>query len=262
MDKEQVIKMLRRYELSDNSIKVYLYLFEFGTHTPLALSKALKISRTQVYRLLEKLEEVLLVSSENLNQGTVYTCEPIANLKTLINSKSLELEKIKTELPLLEQTFDSITSGNALGLNIKRYQGIHGVKHALLNLLKADKEFFVFEPDHLNNQIDSKFAYNFRESYVKKNIVSYDLTNKMEIIPTEILPVTEKNSNVCHISKDVLEIKFEIAIYNDTVTYTNYNMNDLFAVEIQNQAIHDMMFSIYKCFWNLGTPIFGTATKL
>jgi len=58
----KITNALKRFELSKNEVRVYLYLARFGPQKALTIAKSLDIHRTETYKILNNLESQALVS--------------------------------------------------------------------------------------------------------------------------------------------------------------------------------------------------------
>lgn len=82
--------------LNEIQAKAYLYLLEKGEQSPPALAAALGLTRSNAYKVLEKLLEVRLISRIEINKKFVYRAEDPISLASLVaaeRNRVLALEK-------------------------------------------------------------------------------------------------------------------------------------------------------------------------
>jgi predicted transcriptional regulator len=73
--------------LTDLQAATYLYLLEHGETAPPSLAKALKMTRTNAYKVLESLEELQLVSRHRRDKKTAYLAADPTALAALLAAK-------------------------------------------------------------------------------------------------------------------------------------------------------------------------------
>src|SRR5437764_13806390 len=88
-------KYLGKLGVEPESVAVYIELVKQGYSSALQLAKATNISRTQVYRHLEALQQHGLASAEQLSYGTLYRPLPIENIDGLLANREAETAAIR-----------------------------------------------------------------------------------------------------------------------------------------------------------------------
>lgn len=235
MDELRRVKgYLKRLGLSDRGALVYIDLFKVGPTTALKISKTLGIPRTQVYRELEMLQEIALVSADRLSYGSLFRALPLENIEALLENRKAVTETLSKDLASMVQSMQFIAGASGVKAAVRHYYGIAGLRQANWNLTKARKEFRVFEARHLLQHLDPAFARRCRERIIERKLVSYDLTNLKVVKRTDPEPVNLSRAKMRHIDPHILDIKFEIYVYDDTVTLLDYSKQQQMAVEIHH----------------------------
>src|SRR3990167_405295 len=96
-----LMNQMTGFGLNKDEVHVYFKLIEKGISNPLELSRELKISRTKVYALLEKLIKKGFVKEEVRGYGSKYLPEDPSKFAILIKEKELPLERLKRLTPRL-----------------------------------------------------------------------------------------------------------------------------------------------------------------
>src|SRR6476660_4586337 len=104
-------KYLGKLGVDQESVKIYVELVRHGYSSALQLAKATNISRTQVYRHLENLQQNGLVSAEQLNYGTLYRPMPIENIEGLLANREAETAAIRRNLSAMTAALQAIAGG-------------------------------------------------------------------------------------------------------------------------------------------------------
>lgn len=253
-DFSSIKQVLQDLKLSDEASEVYIYLCKNGYSSVLNIASKTGISRTQVYRHLDALTKLNLVSEEKPYWGTYFYALPISNLSGEIELQKQSLEEASLKLKAAESVFDNLFQNNNSAETIS-YRGISGLKQALWNLKKAEKEYKVFEVDHISNLLDFKFSRSMRQKEIDKQIRSYDLSNQKLHKKEDLEPFDANLSKIKFIRPEVLKIKFEIIIYNDIVTLIDYFKPEPVAIEIKNPALNLMMNQMHDAFWAMAEEV-------
>jgi sugar-specific transcriptional regulator TrmB len=253
-NKSELTEALEALSLSEEASSVYLFLVQNGHSSALNISSKTGISRTQVYRHLDALTRLNLVSEEKPYWGTYFYALPISNLQTEINAQRQHLEDAELKLKGAEDIFSELFQNQNSSQTIT-YRGISGLKQALWNITKAEREYKFFEVDHISNLLDVKFSRSLRQQQIDKKIESYDLSNRKQHRMADLEPVNLSLSKVRFIAPEILKIKYEIIIYNDQVTLIDYFGAQPTALEIKNKALNLMMGQMFDAFWAMAEEV-------
>lgn len=253
--KKVIAKHLQRFGLDTESTRIYLLLTQKGPQTVLNLSRETGIKRTQVYRLIEELQAKQLVSADHLTYGSLYQAMPLEQLESAIIDKSIEVQRMRSslrDLGVLMADFAGKPTDNA---KVLHYSGIEGLKQVSWNLTKANHHYKVFEVSHLSDYLDKKFAVRCRERFIERGLTSYDLTNSTSVATNGIAPFNPSRTNYASISKDILDIQFEVYIYNDVVTLLDYSGEQIFCMEIYHKLLNRLAEQLFDVAWSQAKPI-------
>jgi sugar-specific transcriptional regulator TrmB len=250
---------LEKLAIEPEATTLYLELVKQGHSSALQLAKATKISRTQVYRHLETLQQNGLVSGEQLSYGTLYRALPLENIEGLLANREAETAAIRRNLSGMVQALQALAGGGGPKATVQHFYGIAGLKQVNWNLTKADKEYRVFEAAHLSQHLDIAFARRCRERCIERQLTSYDLTNATQITGKEIEPFSREHTFIRHIDPEVLAINFEVYIYNDVVALLDYSTAQQMAIEIHHPTLKTMMQQLFDAMWANATPLHVTS---
>lgn len=252
-----VQKYAQKLGITDDALLVYAELRKFGHRSALELSRSTKMPRTQVYRLLDELKGFGLVSAEQLSYGTLFRSLPFSNLEAVVAAKEADLLAVKRQMPSIEGFFNTLAGADTdePKAAVRHYYGMAGVKQVTWNILKAKDKFCVFEVSHLSAFADKAFTRHHREEVIKRGLKSYDLTNDNFAQKKDLEPLNEKTSFLRYVPKDILDIQFEVILYNDVVALLDYKNNSPMALEIHHPALKTMMQQLFDTMWAQAQPI-------
>jgi sugar-specific transcriptional regulator TrmB len=256
MEPEQKLQdYIKKAGVDPAATKVYLELNREGPSSALQLAKSTGVSRTQVYRYLENLQQSGLVSAEQLSYGTLFRALQLENLEGLIVDREAQTTELRTQLESMTTLLQHLSGSNGPKASVQHYYGVAGLKQANWNLTKAKNEFRVFEAAHISAHLDKTFSRRLRERFIEKRLRSYDLTNAEHVTAAEIEPYIPTLTEIRYIAPEILHVNFEVYIYNDIVTLLDYSKDNAMAIEVHHPALHAMMQQLFDAMWNLGTPL-------
>jgi sugar-specific transcriptional regulator TrmB len=121
-------ELLKEIGLSELQAQTYLYLLKNGPTSPPTLTKALKITRTNAYKVLDQLLDLRLVNRSEVKKKFVFQAEDPIALASLVaeeRNRVLALEKsTKTALKELRSVYQKSSANSA----VQTYQGAVAVK--------------------------------------------------------------------------------------------------------------------------------------
>ena len=256
MDQIAIItKYLGKLGVEPDTSRVYIELVRQGYASALQLSKTTKISRTQIYRHLELLQQHGLASAEQLSYGTLYRPMPIENIEGLLANREAETAAIRRNLSAMTTALQAIAGGSGPKATVQHFYGLAGLKQANWNSTKAEKEYKVFEAAHISAHLDQAFARRYRERCIERNLTSYDLTNAASVSAKELEPFEPSLTFMRHIDPSILTINFEVVLYNDIVLLLDYTKDNSMAVEIHHPTLNAMMTQLFDAMWAQATPL-------
>lgn len=242
-------KALLNFGLSEDESKVYLFLLENGRSSALFLSKSLKIARTKIYRLLDKLAGKGLVIEEVKGYGTKFIAESYEKLNEVIWQKESELTHLKHEAPNLFNQLAKLTYVDPKEYKILHYRGVEGLKQVTWNSIKTEGIFRIYEINNMHAFLDFDFSEKVRKKFLENKIMTHQLTNRKELDDYTEIPEVVDYMDYRYIDADDLEIIFEIAVYNDTLVMYSYENDDIFCVELINPKLAKMQKQIFDLIW-------------
>lgn len=250
-----VQKYLQVFGISPEASRTYIELAQNGPLSVLQLSKATSISRPQMYRRLEELQAKGLASAEQLSYGTIFRALPFENVEALIAQRDMENKAAKDNLEDMVDILQKMAGSSGPKATVQHYYGLAGIKQVNWNLTRAKDEYRVFEAAHLSEHLDKTFARRHRERCMELGLTSYDLTNDTEAYLKDLEPINIARSYLRHIDREILEIRFEVVLYNDVVAMLDYSQSQQLAMEIYHPTFHTMMRQLFDAMWNIAEPL-------
>ncbi|GAB4283888.1 MAG: hypothetical protein Kow0081_0720 [Candidatus Dojkabacteria bacterium] len=250
-------KQLKQFGLSGEAVKLYLTLVKASPLTALELSRRLRIARTKVYRLLEKLISLGLVAEEIKGYGKKFVSTSPRRLLEIVHEKERETLLLKATAPTIVNQLHQLQNISNSNSKILHYQGIEGLKQVTWNTTKVEGVFRIYEyGPSMNNFLEKEFAEKIRREYSRNQSAEFkQLTNHEHI--TSFTEVKEFVSQwrPRYIDRKILDIQIEIAIYNDVFVTYEYSSEDVFIVEIYNKQLAEVQKQIFDSIWKIAKPM-------
>lgn len=254
-----IIKFLSNLGLDVDQSKIYLTLLDYPGITILQLSRESRISRTNVYRLVDDLKSIGLV--EEIQRDSKKLLYPVGTHKLELivkeqESKSEFLRKILPELTSLITSSESITQP---GTKIQVYKGVEGIKQMVWNTLRTNKECVGFTFRSLKEIVGENFEKEWREEYIKRKLIFRDLVSDSYLASlagdNTALEEFKSHFRTRYIPKTVLDINHQVDIYNDVVAFYLWYDTEIFGVEIYNRRISDMQKQLFELAWEKASEV-------
>lgn len=253
----KALQILERSGLSKESAEVYLFLCkESATH--LRVSRATKLNRTKVYRIVQDLEQLGLVARQTDDRGTfLKACDP-GVLELELSAKEQQLQDARKALRQIAPTLQQLNqSGDGL-MTVRTYEGIEGLKQMCWHELKAQGETLTLGSGTIEDLIPNHYwAEKHRALSVEAGYNVYEIVNTSDSLNatfTENEKFMERYR--CRLlDDDIIYLARQTVIYNDTVAIYHWRENQKVGVEIINKAYADMMRTIFWNYWDQAKPL-------
>lgn len=253
---DNIFNLVKAYGLSHEESKIYLLLLQYGASTALTISKQLVMGRTKVYRLLDKLHAKQLVEFLIGKHGMKFSASHPVRFEQLVHQQKSQLQTLQDNLPALMSQLQSLIASSQNKSKVVVYEGLDGLKQVSWNATKAKDELRIYEIDHISDFLPLQFAEEFRRELVTNKILNKDLTNRRSFGDyTQVKELVKNYSQVRHISPKLLQIQFEVLLYNDVYATYTYKAKEIFCVEIHNQQLASMQKQLFDFVWQKAQPM-------
>lgn len=247
------ITLVKALGCTADEARVYVTLLELGVVSALMLSRKLRMGRTKVYRILDKLVAKNLAVIHVREQGFAFAASNPQVLEQLIIAEEKRVEGIRQMLPSVLTELTALTGVGKKNSKVLYYEGIEGVRQMSYNSLRANQELLTMEVGTLNDIFTYKEAEAMRAEFVKAGIKVRTLTNQNYIEPwTDNEEMVNHFWEIRQIPKEKMEIQFEILLYNNVYSLYRYEGEQIFGVEIYDDFLSQMQRSLFEYLWSQG----------
>lgn len=250
---EGVLKFLGEIGLDFYESKIYIAVIEHGKQTVYELSKATQISRTNVYRIVERLKLLGLVDEIEVEKKKYIVPSGDEKLELLVKeqeSKSNMLRNILPEVKALFTTNNSVTNPD---LKVVNYKGYLGVREVLFNLLKAKESIRCMISRDITELLDESDAIDWFAQFQKTNISIRELVTDNFWVGIQTARKSRANSLMrtesITVPRAKLEIYYQAYIFNNQITSITWSNEGHFSSEIFSEKLVQLEKQKFDLIW-------------
>lgn len=240
---ENISSYLKQLGLSENEIKVYLYLLEQGLSSPPQIARGIKIARPNLYGLLQSLKEKNLVTEQKHGHRKIYLA---ADPSVLVHTLESRTEAMKQVLPDLRALFASQKNKP----QIKFFEGKEQVKEIFYEMLEAKSVLGVSSTKKLYDAFGWDFFKKFIPQMRERGIFLKDILTKDSIDTSARIPISVLKSmyETRVLPKNIDSIPVDVLIWDDKVALISTEQ-PVFGTLIKNPAIAEIMKIMFGLSW-------------
>lgn len=242
--------------LSEEQAQAYQALLEKGPQRASDLSKWTGIKRGLIYKILEQLESLNLISKKG-GPGTVAVFSPshpsllLSNIERKEKEISLTKEMLASSLGSLSSKYNLITGKP----NVQFFEGMEGVKKILEDTLNTKDEVLTY----LDMEIVEKHFKEINNEYVKKRetkgikkrIIAIDneftraLFQKRHLENPNFFSVTDLKMAKTSLN----EVEGAIQIYENKIGIITISKENLISILIEDDRINKLFKSMFEALY-------------
>lgn len=235
--------------LSEEQAQTYQALLDKGPQRASDLSKWTGIKRGLIYKVLEQLESMGLVSKKG-GPGTVAVFSPSHPSLLLSNIERKEKE-IALNKEMLASSIGSLSSKYNLIIgkpNVQFFEGADGVAKVAIDSIYSKSEIL----SYIDNEAVNKYMGDFNKKYVSER-KKLNIKKKMLVVDSAYI-----RNHVKEMDKDTTEVRIiskseafgtVMQIYDDKISYTTVSENKKIGVIIEDSDIAKMHRIIFYAAW-------------
>ncbi len=187
MDNPKLIKHLEQIGLTDKSALIYAYLLQYRGAYPVTISRATKLNRSTVYKMLMDLVEKDLIVQVEREKKLYYFIDNTNKLLHFTKQKIKTAEEQHEDAERLVPFFTDLFASDSNRPKFKFFEGTNALEQLQLEILSSEtrSEILAFSNiDFFNNQVTSESI----SAFVRKK-------ERFGLKTREILPDTLENRN-------------------------------------------------------------------
>ena len=245
----QLITTLQNYGLSEKEAKVYLTALELGSSPASTIARRSEIKRVTVYTILNDLKKDGIVN-ENAKEDVKYYS--VITPDNLLRQLEQKYESFKEKVPELMALADKF--GNRP--QIQFFEGLEGMKYVYRQIILSEDEMEAGEPFLTflgTTEIDPKFHKYLSDEFVpwrlKHKTKTKAIISKQSLTQEYSKRNKEEHDSVI-IDDPLFDMANEVVIHGkDKVSILMYAPNEMSALVITSQTLHNALKSIFNLVW-------------
>ncbi len=249
---EELHNGLESAGLSENEIKVYIYLLKEGVSSPAQVARGTKIARSNVYYILRNLDDEDLIEQQRKNNRYVYkACRP----ESLID----QLERRRSGLERIIPDLNDLYKVQKNKPVVEYFDGLERIKDIFLESLHTENLVRSVESTGLLYKIDRDFFRRYDELLKKKGIFTHDLLtmDSTHEIAKEVASSHGPYYKYRLMQKKYNDLSGQILIWNDNVAHISFEQS-YFGTIIRESSIAGAMRALFDTAWE-GAEVKGNS---
>jgi predicted transcriptional regulator len=252
---ESVLKFLSEIGLNFYESKVFISVIENIKQTVYEISKSTKISRTNVYRIVERLQKIGLLEETEISGKKYLVPTGDEKLELLVKEQESKSNLLRSALPDIKSLFATKSSLSNPDFEVINYIGYNGVKEVMTNILKTKSTLFCFIARDITEILTEADSITWFGEFMRKNFDIKELITENYWIgiqaAREARSAAMMRTTTKKVARNILDIHFNTYIYNNTLTFISWNKQTMYASEIYSEKHIGLEKQKFEILWNL-----------
>lgn len=250
---QKIKEFLNKIGLTEKEILVYLHILSSGPQYVAKIGISCKLTRTNTYDVIKKLEEKGLCHNLGSEYGKKIKANSPNQLKDLIEIKEKEIKYYKSEFENIVSDLEKINfKDNNKVYNVSYFKGRENLKKLLnLTLLNKEKEILIAGSElDMINILGEDFMINFHKKRIERKIKLSALRPGNIRGKNPIFIEDTKNLREVRVRpENQIKLKSVIIIWDNFISFCSFDEEDIFATLIENEMISKTQKSWFNFIW-------------
>lgn len=244
------VKLLEDIGLTNTQARAYIQLVEKGTSTAPALAPFIGESRSNAYKVLDRLCELGLATKDQSKRLQYYPSSPAA-LERLIEAQSEQVRvrtrKLDAALPNMLDFFFA----HSEQASIRYFQGKQGLYEIFLDQTRSRTPVYFVRSTKGIRYFGDEEAHRLRNLFPANNVERFGIVQDIEppnAVPGQRTPITESDVHMklhrTWITTDDYDEPVEWAAYEDKLAITSFG-EEVMGIVIQSPQIAQAFRKLY-----------------
>jgi len=244
---------LKQLNLSDKEIEAYLALLEIGESHIVPVASKLKLPRTTVFYILERLREKNLININDNQTRRSYQARPIRTVITLLNNEKANIDEsideLKKNLPELDRQYKI----SPFQPNVRFFKG-EDIKLIYEEMLEIDEKkdniWYVANTNTISDVFGEEYLRKWIEKRINKKIPSRSIRVKEWEVEGEINKPKPKDFRTYRFAPKDFDCPAHIVIYQDNVAIITTSQES-FGTVITSKEYATSMRNWFEQLWKV-----------
>jgi len=244
------ITLVEKLGCTADEARVYVVLLQEGVLSALTISRKLRLGRTKVYRILDKLKVKGLVVMHFQESGFSFEASSPWVLEQLVVAEEKRVEGMRQLLPATLKELEALTGKGRKNSKVLYYEGVEGIRQMTYNSMRAERELLTMEVGTLNDIFSPVEAEEMRAEFLTAQIKVRTITNQEYLEPWTVhAEMVRQYWEIRQLPKEQFEIQFEILLYNNVYSLYRYEGEQVFGVEVYDDYLSAMQRGLFDYLW-------------
>lgn len=251
---DDIINYLQSLGIDAQGAKLYRTLAAKGPQTLLQISRETRIERTKLYRSIEGWVSEGIIEEELSHKTKLYRASSVERMRLLVMQKKASLDALAGSFNAFSDQISSLRQ-DVVATKVLHYKGREGARQMLWNTMRSKGEILNYVYRNWQEAVGQTFFNNWVEEFRKVGIKNRELrhphflktVDESKLRYQDLGPTYEWRN----IPASAVDIRHSMDIYDNIVGITYWNGDDIFGVEIYNEAIAAMQRSMFNHYWKL-----------
>ena len=258
-DTDVIRNYFAKLKLDPEIADIYLALHAYGAQTVSELSRNARVERTRLYRLLETMAELHLCENEVRYKRSVIKPAPVGNLQILITTREQELRELQAELGDVERILKDTERAKS-ATHVQFYKGDAGLKQMFWNESKSQTEnvsiLFESMQHYTKSAFFERWVRRCNERDMKfRSVVGDHFLNGLKTWYSAHANERLEQWQGRYVSDDTFHITHNMVVYDDVVSYYNWQAGEIFGIEIHNSELAAAQRQFFEMLWAKGESL-------
>lgn len=239
MNVEEIKKVLKQADLTENETKVYLALLETGQIQAGVITRKTGLHRRVIYDTLERLINKGLIGYIKKNNIKIFQASNPERILNILKEKTNSVEEIMPELlKFFAQTKEKEQTNF--------YKGKEGLKTVFEDQIEEGKEILILGASPIAYDILELYFHWFDKRRIKNKIKTKIIFNQSEKVKNKKIPLSE----IRYLSEKY-SAPFALNIYGEKIAIILWSKENPFAVVIKNKEISEGYKKHFEVMWKI-----------
>lgn len=249
----KLIESFQTIGLSEDHLRIFLILTEYGDHTILELSKRTKIPRTTLYTLIEPLEKKGVIFRSNELGKTFWSAMQPENLRGIFDKEIFSISQAKNAYEEFLPELLKKRSRKTKTPTLRYYFGVDGVKNVLRDMLNySNIETHSFWPIKLMVEVlGEEFFIEHNINRIRQNIWTKALwpeEKALNLKRFKFLGEGKDFKREIRIAPKSIDTTMGYWIYSDKVAFLS-SRSELFGFIVQSEELKALLLTQFEFIW-------------
>lgn len=239
--------IFKKLGLSTKEIDAFLAMLELGPQPISVIAKQIKIPRSTMYLVLERLRKNGLVEEFSRSGIKYASCIEVDQIPQILEIKQNRIGQLIEEIKEITPELQKLENKMKISPMTRLFEGKDAVQKLYESVLTA-KEFYAYQNPEKVKKFMPKYYDEIPLKIAKRGIIARELL----ISNSAAIEYKKKYQSARHrirLLKSPITFSSDTIITEDRIIMISYGKSNLAAIEIYNQSLTETQKSLFMLAW-------------